>query len=841
MTAGDLEKSLIPKPGVSKSMSTARLKGDNGEGKHGSSHNLIAAMLCCFLSITGGVSLGGIMFPSDIEHPNAAYQVAGMQMGLLAAVISSWVAYFRSDVFCGVPGGIFPPVVAVSSTFFRGIGAENPQTIMFALPMITLVSGSLIYLVAALPLEQMVKGIPYIVFGGFMAGTGVVCIQSGLTMAAGCDEILSSSFLAHSSQWAPPLTVAVLVYAGQQLGAPAKEVLLPLALVFLGLGFYAWRLCSLTEVDLLSARADGWLYGISMPTSPGFYRVWTLQDFGAIRWDLLLTSKLFSAITNVFCLSLLCIVEDLYGVVESTMIKVDMRREVENAALMNVLNGLMGSMPTNLVMSYSITAHKSGASDKSFLLYLSIISTVFFFVADYIIAVMPKMVPAAAIIWVGLAMCWDWIFYGLKKLSRVDYATLWGLILLDLFQGPEVMLVAGLCVTSVQLARRLSAIEIFDGDHTLRTERSLTVYPVGRTNILEEHGSGVMILHLAQGLLFFGSAFQIQDKVEHRLQQASDSPAEFERLRFLVLDLSLIQDMEISGVKVLHFIVCELATEHNFSVMLVGLLPSVKRKLARFFIDADLPREFPNIFDALRYIENQMFTTFQGSHAMLQGTRQNRNMAEVNTAVQSICSSYAASQLLPVAVDVHLWLNNYAPEYHAENVLPDLIKHLEHKQFEEGDVICTTSFPEKNIAEELDQRSPLIWVLSGRVDMVVTQGGLYQSQTSPHAKRQSRVPECRGAGRGSQQRGEVVQIAEIEEDSMGDQMCAGPLDTFSHFFGAFQVPVLTAQVVTKEATVAILTYPSFASLPPNPARLLEHYMMRKRFSHSALRRDGFKG
>merc|ERR1712032_421794 len=105
-------------------------------------------------------------------------------------------------------------------------------------------------------------------------------------------------------------------------------------------------------------------------------------------------------------------------------------------------------------------------------------------------------------------------------------------------------------------------IEVFDAQHTSRTERSATMYPLGKDYLLGEHGNKVLILHLARVLLFFGSAFQIQERVEHHLACSETE----EKLSFLVLDLALVEDSEISGIKVLHVIVHELADEHGFTV-----------------------------------------------------------------------------------------------------------------------------------------------------------------------------------------------------------------------------------------------------------------------------------
>merc|ERR1712110_906756 len=113
-----------PKKHLARKRSVGHFFGDEEEMKEATSksrpeHNLVSAFLCCFLSVTGGVSLGGILFPSDADHPNTVFQVTGMQIGLLAACVSSWAAYFRSQVYCGVAGGMFPPVVALSASYFQ--------------------------------------------------------------------------------------------------------------------------------------------------------------------------------------------------------------------------------------------------------------------------------------------------------------------------------------------------------------------------------------------------------------------------------------------------------------------------------------------------------------------------------------------------------------------------------------------------------------------------------------------------------------------------------------------------------------------------------------------------
>merc|ERR1719453_745047 len=106
------------------------------------------------------------------------------------------------------------------------------------------------------------------------------------------------------------------------------------------------------------------------------------------------------------------------------------------------------------------------------------------------------------------------------------------------------MVLGGLLATLAQLAQRLSAAEVIAQEATSRTERSPMLYPMGDGSVLEEHGNSSLILHLSRGLLFFGSAFQIQERVEERIKEGPP-------LLFLVLDCQQIQEVEVTGAKVL--------------------------------------------------------------------------------------------------------------------------------------------------------------------------------------------------------------------------------------------------------------------------------------------------
>ena len=97
-------------------------------------------------------------------------------------------------------------------------------------------------------------------------------------------------------------------------------------------------------------------------------------------------------------LSLLTCVSNIYGTAEVTNCPIDIDKEICSAGMQTFCCGLAGGMPGNIVMSFSVTAHSLGARSKEFSWMLAVMSFCFFLFGDYIIAFLPRMVPASVLI-----------------------------------------------------------------------------------------------------------------------------------------------------------------------------------------------------------------------------------------------------------------------------------------------------------------------------------------------------------------------------------------------------------------------------------------------------------
>jgi len=324
-----------------------------------------------------------------------------------------------------------------------------------------------------------------------------------------------------------------------------------------------------------------------------------------------------------------------------------------------------------------------------------------------------------------------------------------------------------------------------------------------------------MIIHVSKVILFFGSAHQIQERVESRLLRMEEP--ECEPLTYLVLNLQNVLDAEISGVKTLYAIL-DIAKQHNVQVVTAGMNEKVQRKIARF--DAECPvTRVDSMNQALDFVERGLIRgkAMTGFHLAM-GTTLNPDLRVVNRHVRAVYPQQ--SMVRAVGVDIHAWLNNYVESYNAEQMLPILLDKLQVQKFVQGHEVAVTGAP--NCME----RAPLIWLLNGEIAVANDPGDLNRE-----LQKRGILEYKHSDLAGSPISGDFVQRAKIADNANG---CAGPLNTMNSFFNGFQVPPVAVYVMSPTAVCACLMAEDFDQLPTDVAALVRHYCARKRFSQNAM-------
>ena len=384
--------------------------------------HMYVALLSVLMGATDGLSLGSIIFPHDDNHPNNEYRSLGMSLGLFTAFVCNFASCVTSQIPHAV-GGAVMPIIPLMAAYFQTFGTENCATVMVAVPLITVCVGLLTIASGYFKTQELVKACPFAVFGGFIATMGVQLLQLSLNVAYGKFKTVTSlgpdglGAFADLAFWkfagAPALVACFVFLAPRILPDKSLSFLMPCSLFLLTLVFYLVMFLQGGSID--GAREEGWLFDVQTPSGFHFFEIWSMYNCQAVRWELIWSSHFVRATFQVYMLSLLTCVSNIYGTAEVTNCPIDIDKEICSAGMQTFCCGLAGGMPGNIVMSFSVTAHGLGARSKEFSWMLAVMSFCFFLFGDYIIAFLPRMVPACVLIWLGLVLLSYWIWDGVGE------------------------------------------------------------------------------------------------------------------------------------------------------------------------------------------------------------------------------------------------------------------------------------------------------------------------------------------------------------------------------------------------------------------------------------------
>ncbi|CAE7450936.1 YGR125W, partial [Symbiodinium necroappetens] len=369
---------------------------DPPEKLHGQARlgrNVFAALVACFMGATDGLSLGSLLFPSSAEFPNHEYQALGMSIGLLTTLVANAGSLLGSEIRFGVAGASIPTVIVLAE-HFKTLGPGRCATIYFMAARGWKGSGGGVLFFdrsgdvaggqAALGalgqgnVPSLPTACPFVIYGGFMAGTGAVLLQYALNLMVpgfvspqpSLVEVDSYTalFLAETLwQWLPGALGGAAMFALRasrvRVGASIpQDLLIPVFLISEAFFFLAWMLW--TGRGLEAARDEGLLFPVRMPSEgPNFYEVWTMHFEHASQLDLsvFICPNFWLTVVNAACISVLTAVMNIFGTLTATQIRVDIDREMMLHGSYNMGCGALSGLPANMVMSFSVTCRALGA------------------------------------------------------------------------------------------------------------------------------------------------------------------------------------------------------------------------------------------------------------------------------------------------------------------------------------------------------------------------------------------------------------------------------------------------------------------------------------------------
>eukprot|EP00913_Durusdinium_trenchii_P002867 g2654.t2 len=278
------------------------------------------------------------------------------------------------------------------------------------------------------------------------------------------------------------------------------------------------RLVSGTGLE--AARGQGLLFPVQMPQHPVFYRIWTQHwQSEPVDWQEFLSPTFWLTVVNAACISALTAVMNIFGTASSTQIRVDIDQEMMLHGIYNMGSGLLSGLSANMVMSFSITCRTLGADGQQFQILLFIFSCLVFVSGDYVVAVLPKLLPGSVLVWLSLELMAFWVWDSLRFLRAYEYCLVWVMILMYVILGTAPMMLFGFISVAGIVQAQLATIPVLGSRQTLGKLRSPRLHTTCDREYLNRVGSQAEVWRLRTAYLYFASMRQIVQALEHFSQQ----------------------------------------------------------------------------------------------------------------------------------------------------------------------------------------------------------------------------------------------------------------------------------------------------------------------------------
>jgi len=524
---------------------------------------LVLAMVNSLLSI----ALMSLIFDAPLDD---ALPI-GIGLGLIASAVVAVIAALGSS-FPGMYAGVQDASAAILGLSAASIAAtvDEPNvvdTVLVMMVVTSLATGLVFLLMGYFALGDVARFVPFPVIGGLLAGTGYLILVGGVEIM-GVEAVADLSAGVSLGLFWPGFLLAVLFFISSRRRWPSWTYLVFLAGGVIGFHF----ITRVMGIDKAESLQRGWLLGPFPEGSlwPGLaFDALGGADWGALAGETagLVTILLIVPITLLLYIGALEI---------ETKSDVDMNAELRATGWANVAAGAVGGPPgymylADTLITQRLVRRRRGPAVVAGIGILSGLA-----VGGVILEFVPEFVIGGLLLFVGADFMVEWLWTSRRRMTRLDYALMWGIVLVIATVGFLPGVAAGLVAAIALFVVRYSRIDVVKHSLTGREHRSNMERSETDADLLEGAGDSVLILEL-QGFIFFGTASRITRHVRSRLDHT-------ETLRFVIFDFRQVTGVDSSAV-VLFERIALLAREHGLVLVFAGMSPTHRAQFSELMGD----------------------------------------------------------------------------------------------------------------------------------------------------------------------------------------------------------------------------------------------------------------
>ncbi|KAL9126481.1 MAG: hypothetical protein Q9217_004480 [Psora testacea] len=575
-------------------------------------------ILGLLLNVLDALSYGMILFP--LSQPIfASLGPDGISMFYVSCIVSQLVFSCGGSIFKGGIGSEMIEVVPffhkMAFTILNRVGEDNPKTVLattiLSYSVSSIMTGAVFFLMGRCKLGTLIGFFPRHILIGCIGGVGLFLVATGLEVSGRLEDSFEYNLatLKELSQtdkialWMIPLALALLLLLVKRwIKHPLTDATYFISIIVV---FYFIELVS-SNLTLPKLRSNGWVFEAPEAGVP-FYHFYTLYDFGAVDWRALASTVPAMLALTFFGLLHVPINIPALGLTMGED-HVDVDRELRAHGVSNALSGLCGSIQNYLVYTNTVLFVRGGGDSRVAGVMLAMATCGILVSGTVIIGFIPVMVVGALIFFLGIDLMREALWQTWGKVHRLEYLTIVIIVVTmgvwDFVTG----ILAGIVLACVSFVLQTSQVSAIRGKLYGGIANSTVRRHPEQHRFLQKAGKQIHVLKMA-GFLFFGTIVGVENQIRALLDDAFQQQG----IRFLVLDLYMVDGVDFSAaeaftrinrilnVKNVQLVICGLSLDGDVGKNLrnVGL-----------FDEGENVRYFLTLNSALEYCENELLKAF---------------------------------------------------------------------------------------------------------------------------------------------------------------------------------------------------------------------------------------
>lgn len=422
-------------------------------------------------------------------------------------------------------------------------------TLLAALALASALTGVLCVLSSRFGVVERIRFLPAEVFGGMLAGFGLLLINTWFqVLTAGIPELaglfqmpvaeMGAALLQHAAAWGPTVAFGFAYFL---VRIWFKGMLWSLLLALLAIA--GWNAAMVLGGSTFGPWAARLPHVPNLLDMSSYLTLFDASTLTRIDWSALLWRKEFFVAVAVVAIG--------PTLVRTSILEAALARDADPEAQLrmvggaSMLSGLLGGLPSTLSLSGSLGLRTLGATGPLAGFTVGFVCLAFALYGQFVLLHIPLFVPLGILLATGLTLPVSWLLRDSKNpLTRKDdQFNAWIACLLVVILGPVLGVFSCLGLgLAVALARAVDGggiklIQSGDVFHS-NVDRS----PSER-RVLREHGGQILILRM-QGFLFLGTVYGLLRTIRQRIDNAGP-----EGLKAVLLDLGAVTGMGASALQ----------------------------------------------------------------------------------------------------------------------------------------------------------------------------------------------------------------------------------------------------------------------------------------------------